>query len=145
MRWEEEQQFYVFKAGHNSDNSCNQGEAQLVPVNPSNHVTLQCIKTGFEKRWRISVSDGHHRAGAFSPASVLAAIKAAPRRRDGLVNDDGSPDGRRIKESNMYVGVMKTSQKLCLNWCLLPSSGTCRIRHRTSAKTNTLTWTSILR
>lgn len=90
------------------------------------------------------MSDVHHRAGAFSPASVLAAIKAAPRRRDGLVNDDGSPNGWSIKESNMYVGVMKTSQNLWLNLCLLPSSGTRRSGHRTSAKTNTLSWTLIL-
>lgn len=83
------------------------------------------------------MSDVHHGAGAFSPASLLAAIKAAPRRRDGLVNDDGSPNGWSIKESNMYVGVMKTSQNLWLNVCLLPASGTWRSGHRTSEDKDT--------
>lgn len=74
---------YFFKAGDNSGNSCNRGEAQLVPVNPVGRVVLKHIRTGLE------VSDVHYRAEALSSASVLAAIKAALWRRDRLVNDNG--------------------------------------------------------
>lgn len=62
---------YFSKAGDNSGNSCNRGEAQLVPVNPVSRVVLKRIRTGLE------VSDDRYRAEALSSSSVLAAIKAA--------------------------------------------------------------------
>lgn len=113
---------YFFKAGDNSDNSCNWREAQLVPVNPVGRVVLKRIRPGLEIKWCWGE---WVMLQAFSSASVLAAIKAALWWCDRLVIDYGSPNGGGLRDSNMYVGVMKALLKSTVSVYAISSSGTC--------------------